>query len=41
MLDYVWLIPLFPLAGVLINTTLGRWLPKRVVATIASLAVVA
>ncbi|MGD9403573.1 MAG: NADH-quinone oxidoreductase subunit L [Anaerolineae bacterium] len=39
MLDYVWLILLFPLAGVLINALLGRWLDRRVVATIASLAV--
>ena len=41
MLDYVWLIPLFPLAGVVINAFVGRWLPKRAVAIIASLAVVA
>ena len=39
MLDYVWLILLFPLAGVLINAILGRWLSRRVVAIIASLAV--
>ena len=39
MLDYVWLIPLFPLIGVLINAILGRWLPRRLVATIATLAV--
>jgi NADH-quinone oxidoreductase subunit L len=39
MLDYVWLIPLFPLAGVLVNAFLGRWLPRRVVASIACLAV--
>jgi NADH-quinone oxidoreductase subunit L len=39
MLDYVWLILLFPLAGVLINATLGRWLGRRWVAIIASLAV--
>ena len=41
MLDYVWLIPLFPLIGVLINAILGRWLPRRLVAIIATLAVVA
>ncbi|MCL7453202.1 MAG: NADH-quinone oxidoreductase subunit L [Anaerolineae bacterium] len=41
LLDYVWLIPLFPLAGVLINAFLGRWLPRRLVAAIASLAIVA
>jgi NADH-quinone oxidoreductase subunit L len=39
MLNYVWLIPLFPLLGVLINATVGRWLPRRVVALVASLAV--
>ncbi len=41
MLDYVWLILLFPLTGVLINAILGRWLSRRVVAIIASLAVAA
>ncbi len=39
MLDYVWLIPLFPLVGVLVNALLGRWLPRRVVAAVACLAV--
>jgi NADH-quinone oxidoreductase subunit L len=39
MLDYVWLILLFPLVGVLINAILGRWLNRRVVAAIACLAV--
>ena len=39
MLNYVWLIPLFPLIGVLINAFVGRWLPRRLVAIIASLAV--
>jgi NADH-quinone oxidoreductase subunit L len=39
MLDYVWLIPLFPLVGVLINALLGRWLSRRVVASVACLAV--
>ena len=39
MLNYVWLILLFPLAGALINASLGRWLGRRLVATIASLAV--
>ena len=39
MLDYVWLIPLLPLIGVLINAILGRWLPRRIVAIIATLAV--
>jgi len=39
MLDYAWLILLFPLLGVLINASLGRWLSRRVVGIIASLAV--
>ena len=37
----IWLILLFPLIGVLINATLGRWLSRRVVAVIATLAVAA
>ncbi len=41
MLDYAWLIPLFPLAGVLINALLGRWLSRRVVAALANAAVAA
>ena len=41
MLDYAWLIPLFPLVGVLVNGLLGRWLGRRVVAALASLAVAA
>jgi NADH-quinone oxidoreductase subunit L len=41
MLNYVWLIPLFPLLGVLINASLGRWLGRRLVAAIACLAVAA
>jgi NADH-quinone oxidoreductase subunit L len=39
MLDYAWLVLLFPLAGVVINAFLGRWLGRRAVAVIASLAV--
>jgi NADH-quinone oxidoreductase subunit L len=39
MLETVWLILLFPLAGVLINAFLGRWLNRRLVAAIACLAV--
>ena len=39
MMDYVWLIPLFPLIGFLINGLLGKSLPKNVVGTIGSLAV--
>jgi NADH-quinone oxidoreductase subunit L len=41
MLDYAWLIPLFPLAGVLVSALLGRWLGRRLVAALASTAVVA
>ena len=39
MLEYAWLILLFPLAGVLVNALVGRWLSRRLVAAIASLAV--
>ena len=39
MMDYVWLIPLFPLIGFLINGLLGKSLPKGVVGTIGSAAV--
>ena len=39
ILDYVWLIPLLPLAGVLVLALVGRWLPKWLVASLASLAV--
>ncbi len=39
MLDYVWLILVLPLAGVLVNAFLGRWLGRRLVAILASLAV--
>jgi NADH-quinone oxidoreductase subunit L len=39
MMDYVWLIPLFPLIGFLINGLLGKRLPKNVVGTIGSLTV--
>jgi NADH-quinone oxidoreductase subunit L len=41
MLDYAWLIPLFPLAGVLISALLGRWLGRRIVAALASAMVAA
>ncbi len=41
MLNYVWLIPLFPLIGVVVNAVLGRWLSRRIVAFLASLAVAA
>ena len=39
MHNHVWLIPIFPLLGVLINGLLGRWVPKKAVGPIACLAV--
>ncbi|MFA4904133.1 MAG: NADH-quinone oxidoreductase subunit L [Desulfobaccales bacterium] len=39
MMDYVWLIPLFPLIGFLINGLVGKSLPKGVVGAIGSAAV--
>jgi NADH-quinone oxidoreductase subunit L len=39
MMDYVWLIPLFPLIGFLINGLVGKSLPKSVVGAIGSAAV--
>jgi len=39
MMDYVWLIPLFPFLGFLVNGLLGKSLPKGVVGTIGSMAV--
>jgi NADH-quinone oxidoreductase subunit L len=39
MMDYVWLIPLFPLIGFLINGLVGKSLPKSVVGTIGAAAV--
>ena len=39
MMDYVWLIPLFPLIGFLINGLVGKSLPKKMVGTIGSAAV--
>jgi len=41
MLDYVWLIVLFPLLGVLINAFFGYRLGRRAVGTIATVAVAA
>ncbi|WP_353137993.1 NADH-quinone oxidoreductase subunit L [Pseudopedobacter sp.] len=41
MIDLVWLIPLLPLVGFLINGIGRNVLPKSVIATIASLAVIA
>ncbi|RPI57914.1 MAG: NADH-quinone oxidoreductase subunit L, partial [Chloroflexi bacterium] len=40
-MDFAWLILVFPLAGVLANALLGRWLGRRVVAAIATGAVAA
>jgi NADH-quinone oxidoreductase subunit L len=39
MMDYVWLIPLLPLIGFLINGLVGKSLPKSVVGAIGSAAV--
>jgi NADH-quinone oxidoreductase subunit L len=39
MMDYVWLIPLFPLIGFLINGLVGKSLPKKLVGTIGASAV--
>ncbi len=39
MMDYVWLIPTFPLIGFLINGLFGKKLPKHVVGIIGSVAV--
>jgi len=39
MHEYVWLIPLFPVLGVLINGLLGHILPKKVIGPIACIAV--
>jgi NADH-quinone oxidoreductase subunit L len=39
MHQYVWLIPLFPILGVLINGLLGPRLPKKVIGPIACIAV--
>jgi NADH-quinone oxidoreductase subunit L len=36
MLDYVWLVPLFPLLGVIINATFGYRLKEKVVGSIGS-----
>ena len=39
MLDYVWLVPLFPLLGLLINASFGCKLKERLVGTIGSAAI--
>ena len=36
--DYLWLIPLLPFAGFLINGTIGRKLPRTLVTAIALIA---
>ncbi len=41
MADYIWLIPVFPAAGFLINGFLGRKMPKSLVSWIACLALFA
>jgi NADH-quinone oxidoreductase subunit L len=41
MVDYVWLVPAFPLAGFLINGVLGVRFPKKVIGPLASLSVFA
>src|ERR1700678_3948330 len=38
--DYLWLIPLLPFAGFLINGTIGRKLPRRAVTAIALLCTI-
>jgi NADH-quinone oxidoreductase subunit L len=39
MADYIWLIPLFPAIGFLINGLFGAWMSKRAISWIACLAV--
>lgn len=39
MIDWIWLVPLFPLIGVVINGFIGSRLPEKVVGTIGSLMV--
>ena len=36
MIEYVWLIPVFPLIGFMINGLMGERLPKNLVGTIGS-----
>jgi NADH-quinone oxidoreductase subunit L len=38
-MDYIWLVPLFPLIGVIINGLLGIKFPKKVIGPIACLAI--
>ncbi len=39
MTEYIWLIPLLPLCGFIINGLFGKYLPKKAVAVIANLAI--
>ena len=39
MLELIWLIPLFPVAGVLINGFFGRRMPRQAVGVLASVLV--
>lgn len=41
MADYIWLIPIFPLAGFILNGLLGKGFSKRTVAWVACLSVIA
>ena len=41
MADYIWLIPVFPAIGFLVNGFLGRKLPRALVSWIACLALFA
>ncbi|MBA3533535.1 MAG: hypothetical protein H0T73_16575, partial [Ardenticatenales bacterium] len=36
MIQYIWLVPLLPLLGVIINTFFGRYLPGKTVAWLAA-----
>jgi NADH-quinone oxidoreductase subunit L len=38
-MDYIWLVPLFPLLGVVINGLLGIKFPKKIIGPIACLAI--
>jgi NADH-quinone oxidoreductase subunit L len=39
MIDYVWLVPLFPLLGVIINGLLGVRFPKKLTGVIGTAAI--
>jgi NADH-quinone oxidoreductase subunit L len=38
-MDYIWLVPLFPLIGVVVNGLLGIKFPKKIIGPIACLAI--